>query len=72
MCVQNERCTEVEFALISERWLQAPFSFAFNDTSQPPMKHPFQTLGNRHNESNLLNTFRLLQGEKDVKFVLNV
>ena len=23
-------------------------------------------------ESNLLNTFRLLQGEKDVKFTLNV
>ena len=30
-------------------------------------------LGNVHvYESNLLNTYKLLQGEKDIKFVLNV
>ena len=38
-----------------------------------PLKSITLFLGNVHiYESNLLNTFRLLQGEKDVKFVLNV
>lgn len=38
-----------------------------------PLKSITLFLGNVHiYESNLLNTFHLLQGEKDVKFVLNV
>lgn len=38
-----------------------------------PLKSITLFLGNVHiYASNLLNTFRLLQGEKDVKFVLNV
>ena len=38
-----------------------------------PLKSITLFLGNVHiYESNLLNTFRLLQGEQDVKFVLNV
>lgn len=38
-----------------------------------PLKSITLFLGNVHiYESNLLNTFRLLRGEKDVKFVLNV
>lgn len=38
-----------------------------------PLKSITLFLGNVHiYESNLLNTFRLLKGDKDVKFVLNV
>lgn len=38
-----------------------------------PLKSITLFLGNVHiYESNLLNTFRLLQGEKDIKFALNV
>lgn len=38
-----------------------------------PLKSITLFLGNVHiYESNLLNTFRLLQGEKDIKFTLNV